>query len=157
MATPLCLWNAWSGGHGLDSRCGGGHEYRMEDRGIFNGRGFWVLALLWLPAGVVAQSVVRFAPGLAEAPGAWLLGLLMGVGSLVFVAPCGLPLALGCRRVWLLGYRRVARWAWIGLGAVTVAATVVAGLLGPVAIAVYAIVLSLPVWAAWWWLAKYAK
>ena len=43
--------------------------------------------------------------------------------------------------------------AWIGLGAVTVAATVVAGLLGPVAIAVYAVVLSLPVWATWWWLA----
>ena len=34
------------------------------------------------------------------------------------------------------------------LGAVTVAAAVVAGLLDPVAIAVYAIVLSLPVWAA---------
>ncbi|MCY4427017.1 MAG: hypothetical protein OXC05_08300 [Halieaceae bacterium] len=129
----------------------------MEDRGIFNGRGFWVLALLWLPAGVVAQSVARLAPGLSEAPGAWLPGLLMGVGSLVFVAPCGLPLALGCRRVWLLGYRRAARWAWFGLGAVTVAATVVAGLLGPVAIAVYAIVLSLPVWAAWWWLTKYAN
>ena len=40
------------------------------------------------------------------------------------------------------------------LGAVTVAASVVAGLLGPIAIALYAIVLSLPVWAAWWWLAK---
>ena len=80
-------------------------------------------------------------------------GLLMGAGSLVFVAPCGLPLALGCRRLRRLGYRRGARWAWIGLGAVTVAASVVAGLLGPIAIAVYAIVLSLPVWVAWWWLA----
>ena len=125
----------------------------MEDRGIFNGRGFWALALLWLPAGVVAQALVRFAPGPAEAPGAWLAGLLMGAGSLVFVAPCGLPLALGCRRLRRLGYRRGARWAWIGLGAVTVAASVVAGLLGPIAIAVYAIVLSLPVWVAWWWLA----
>ena len=125
----------------------------MEDRGIFSGRGFWALALLWLPAGVVAQAVVRFAPGPAEAPGAWLAGLVMGAGSLVFVAPCGLPLALGCRRLRRLGYRRAARWAWIGLGAVTVAASVVAGLLGPIAIAVYAIVLSLPVWVAWWWLA----
>ena len=33
------------------------------------------------------------------------------------------------------------------------AASVVAGLLGPVAIAAYATVLSLPVWGAWWWLA----
>ena len=75
-------------------------------------------------------------------------------GELVLVAPCGLPLALGCRRVWRLGYRRGAGWAWIGLGAVTVAVSVVAGLLGPVAIAVYAVVLSLPVWGAWWWLAN---
>ena len=56
--------------------------------------------------------------------------LLMTAGSLVFFAPCGLPLVLGCRRVWWLGYRRGAGWAWIGLGAVTVAASVVAGLLG---------------------------
>ena len=34
------------------------------------------------------------------------------------------------------------------------AAALVAGLLGPIAIAVYAAVLSLPVWIAWWWLAR---
>ena len=68
--------------------------------------------------------------------------------------PCGLPLALGCRRVWRLGYRRGAGWTWVGLGAVTVAASVVAGLRGPIATALYAIVLSLPLWAAWWWLAN---
>ena len=78
---------------------------------------------------------------------------LMWAGSLVPVAPCGLPLALGCRR-WRLGHRRAAWTAGIGLGAVTVAASLVAGLLGPVAIAVYAAVLSLPVWAAWWWLKR---
>ena len=81
--------------------------------------------------------------------------LLMSAGSLVFVAPCGLPLALGCRRVWHLGYRRAAWAAGIGLGAVTVAASLVAGLLGPIAIAVYAAVLSLPVWLAWWCLARW--
>ena len=81
--------------------------------------------------------------------------LLMSAGSLVFVAPCGLPLALGCRRVWRLGYRRAAWAAGIGLGAVTVAAFLVAGLLGPIAIAVYAAVLSLPVWLAWWCLARW--
>ena len=127
----------------------------MEDRGFFDGRGFWALALLWLPAGVVAQALVRFAPGLVDAPGAGFSGLLMGAGSLVFVAPCGLPLALGCRRLRRLGYRRGGWWAWIGLGAVTVAASVVAGLLGPIAIAVYAIVLSLPVWLGWWCLARW--
>ena len=44
--------------------------------------------------------------------------------------------------------------AGIGLGVLTVAASLVAGLLGPVAIALYAVVLSLPVWAAWGWLKR---
>ena len=129
----------------------------MEDRGIINGGGFWALALLWLPAGVVAQSLVRFLPetGTQASPGLSAAMLPMLAGSLVLVAPCGLPLALGCRRVWRLGYRRGAGWAWIGLGAVTVATSVVAGLLGPIAIAVYAIVLSLPVWLGWWCLARW--
>ena len=127
----------------------------MDDRGLFNGRGFWALALLWLPAGVVAQALVRFLPETGPQAGAGLSPAMlpMLVGSLVLVAPCGLPLALGCRRVWRLGYRRGAGWTWIGLGVLTVAASVVAELLGPVAIALYAIVLSLPVWAGWWWLA----
>ena len=57
--------------------------------------------------------------------------------------------ALGCRRLWRLGDRCVAWVAGIGLGAMTIAASLVAGLLGPVAIAIYAIVLSLPVWLTW--------
>ena len=83
-----------------------------------------------------------------------LLMVPMMVVSLVPVAPCGLPLALGCRRLWRLGYRRAAWTAGIGLGAATVAASLVAGLLGPVAIAVYAAVLSVPVWIAWYWLVR---
>ena len=127
----------------------------MEDRGLFNGRGFWALALLWLPSGIVAQALVRFLPETGPQAGAGLSPAMLPMlaGSLVLVAPCGLLLALGRRRVWRLDYRRGAGWAWIGLGAVTVAASVVAGLLGPVALALYAVVLSLPVWAAWWWLA----
>ena len=67
--------------------------------------------------------------------------------------PCGLPLTLGCRRLWRLGYRRGAWWAGIALGTITVTASVFAGLLGPVAIAICAVVMSLPAWGAWWWLA----
>jgi uncharacterized membrane protein len=37
-----------------------------------------------------------------------------------------------------------------------VAASLVAGLLGPLAIAVYAVLLSLPVWIAGWWLGRRA-
>ena len=45
--------------------------------------------------------------------------------------------------------------AGIALGVLTVLATVFAGLLGPVAIAICAAVLSLPVWIAWLWLARH--
>ena len=128
----------------------------MEERGWFEGRRFWLVALLWLPAGVVVTAAVRFGAGAGPEgeSGMWLAAVPMMAGSLAVVAPCGLPLALGCRRLWRLGRRRAARAAWAGLGAVTVAASLVAGLLGPVAIAVYAAVLSLPVWIAWWWLAR---
>ena len=70
-----------------------GQVRRMDDRGLIKRRGFWLLALLWLPA------AVRFAP--EAGPGMWLSMALMWAGSLV-----------------------------------------------PVAIAVYAAVLSLPVWDA---------
>ena len=51
--------------------------------------------------------------------------------------------------------RPVAAWATgIGLGAVTVAASVLAGLLGPPAITVCAAVPGLPVWIAALWLAR---
>ena len=124
----------------------------MDDQGPIKRRGFWALSLLWLPAGVAVTAAVRFAPEVE--PAMWLSMMLMSAGSLVPVAPCGLWLALGCRRLWRLGYRRAAWTAGIGLGAVTVAASLVAGLLGPVAIAVYAMVISLPVWIAWWWLKR---
>ena len=128
----------------------------MEERLWMVRHGFWPLALIWLPAGVAAQAVVRFPPeaGGAPEPGMWAASAIMAMSSLALLTPCGLPLALGCRRLWRLRYRRAAWAAGIGLGAATVAASLVAGLLGPVAIAIYAIVLSLPVWGTWWWLVR---
>ena len=78
----------------------------------------------------------------------------MWARSLTPVAPCGLPPELGCRRLWRQGYRRTAWTAGVGLGAVTAAASLVAGLLGPIAIAVCALVVSLPAWIAGWRLAR---
>ena len=129
----------------------------MEGRGWIGRHGFWPLALLWLPAGIVAQAAVRFPPdaGPPGDPVPWP-AMLTAAGSLLSVAPCGLPLALGCRRLWRLRYRRAAWLAGIALGAVTVAASLVGGLLGPVAIVICAIVFSLPVWVAWWWLVRRA-
>ena len=115
-------------------------------------RGFWPLALLWLPAGVVVQAMLRF--GASAGAFADPDELLAALGSLAIAVPCGMPLALGCRCLRRLGYRRAAWAAGVGPGVPTVAGTVVAGLLGPIAIAVCAAVLSLPVWIAWGWLAR---
>ena len=107
---------------------------------------FLIGSLVWLPAGVILTSVVRFSEQLAT-PMGWL-SLLAASASLIVVAPCGMPLAFACRRLWRYGYPRVAWLAMAALGAITVAATLIAGLLGPIAIAIYASVLSAPVWLA---------
>lgn len=117
----------------------------MRKRGVIGRCGFWLLALLSLPGGVVVTAVVRFTGGGGPTgePG---MGLAMAptmVLSFLPVAPCGLPLAMSCRRLRWLGRRRTAWTAGIGLGA-----AIVAGLLGPVAVAVHAVVLSVPVWVA---------
>ena len=124
----------------------------MEDRSRIVRRGFWLLALLWLPAGIVAQAAVRFGPSAAGIAGTG--EALAAAGSLAVAAPCGLPLAIACRRLWRLRYRRAAWWVGAGLGALTVAASVFAGLLAPVAVAACAVLLSLPAWAVWFWLAR---
>ena len=107
---------------------------------------FWTGSLLWLPAGVMLTALIRFPEQLLS-PMGWMM-LLGGLASLIFVAPCGLPLALACRQLWRRGYRQAAWASMVVLGLVSIGATLLAGLLGPIAIAVYAIVLSLPVWLA---------
>ena len=81
-------------------------------RPVSRGR-FWLLALLWLPAGVMAAAALRLP--LEEGPavdfGIGPAPALTAAGSLVLVAPCGLLLALACRRLRRLGYRRGAWWA----------------------------------------------
>ena len=61
---------------------------------------FYLLALLWLPAGVVASALIR-GLGIPPEPQALL--------SLLVVAPAGLPLALACRRLHRKGYPRRLR------------------------------------------------
>ena len=99
-------------------------------------------ALLWLPAGVVADEVLR--TGSAE----WVTAPLAAL-ELLLAAPCGLPLALACRRLYRSGYPGAALLAWLALGAASAA-----GLLGQVAIGVQALLAGLPVWVAAWRLTR---
>ena len=117
---------------------------------------FWAAALLWLPAGVVASAAIRFA-SIGVEPGELLTAMAMATSSLVVASVCGLPLALACRRLGRLGHPRLA---WIGgavLGIATVAASILAGLFGPVGIAVVAVVLSAPMWIAVVWRGRQAR
>lgn len=108
---------------------------------------FFLGSLLWLPAGIVVMSLFRNPRFLQEPELSPVTALMMAM-SLIVVAPCGLPLTLGCRLLWRQGYSYAAWCAMAVLGPVTVGASFLAGLLGPVAIALYAAVLSLPVWIA---------
>ena len=92
--------------------------------------GFWLLALLWLPALVIVAVLIQFFPSLGASPSEAELRALhsplavvpMGEVSLwvrlvpafaiaLFVfSPAGLAVALPCRQLWRLGYSWVA---WI--------------------------------------------
>lgn len=101
---------------------------------------FILFSLLWLPFGMLLVTIVRGIPLFIE-PQAWL--------GLIFLAPFGLPLALGCRALWRGGHVTSARVVFIILAPATVWAVLIGGLLGPLGIAIYAIVFSFPAWAVY--------
>ena len=100
--------------------------------------GAGLFSLAWLPAGIALAAMVH-GRSLPAEPDAWL--------SLVPVAPCGLPLALAWVRLRKVGYPGAAWASFLVLAPATAFFSLFAGLLGPIAIAAYAIVLSLPAWA----------
>lgn len=116
----------------------------MTDQPFGSARRFWILSLVWLPVGIAAVSLLRGVP-LPISPET-LFMLPVALFSLALTAPCGLPLALACRRIWRVGSPRAARTSFAILAPLTAVAALFAGLLGPIAIAVYAAVLSVPAW-----------
>lgn len=116
----------------------------MTDQPFGSARKFWGLSLLWLPLGIVVVSLARgVGPPITPET---LFMLPAALLSLAFTAPCGLPLALACRRIWRTGSSRAAWTTFAVLAPLTSVAALFAGLLGPVAIAIYAAVLSVPAW-----------
>ena len=106
---------------------------------------FLLISLLWLPIGVLAFSVFRGVLWPLESH-AWM--------SLVVLSPFGLPLALACRKLWLRGHPIVSAVAFLLLAPLTSSSSIFAGLLGPVAIAVYAAIISTPAWLLYYLLRR---
>lgn len=116
-------------------------RHRRKESAVADGRnaprstGFWLLALLWLPALVIGAILVDTYPSLGASPSAfelsvfhtpltvvpmgevqlWVRFVPMFVIALFVFSPAGLAVALPCRQLWRLGYRRTA-WT-IGVAA----------------------------------------
>ena len=96
-----------------------------------------ILSLVWLPAGIVLQSLSR-GFDLQLDP-----NYLM---SLAPVAPMGLLLVFPCWRLIRKGYRRLGIILLVILGGVSVFAVTLWGLLGPIGMLAAAAASSLPAW-----------
>lgn len=113
-----------------------------------------LLLSLWLPLAVVAQAVVRSGFGAIPAPP--MPGPMMAaavVPLFVFTWPAGIPLTMAVRRLYPRSQAAAYGCAAV-LGPVTAAAATVGGLLGPVAVWIYAAILSLPAWLVLWVLSR---
>ena len=113
-----------------------------------------LLLALWLPLAVAAQAFLRFGFStmpLPPMPGSMMTAAI--VPLFVFAWPAGIPLTMAVRR--LHQRDRVAAFGCAAvLGPLTIAAATVGGLLGPVAVWIYATVLSLPAWFVLWLLKR---
>ena len=110
-----------------------------------------LLLSLWLPLAVAARAVVRFGPGAVLEPTPLMA---MAVGTLfVFTWPAGIPLTAAVRRLHARSPRAAYACAAV-LGPLTTAAATIGGLLGPIAVWLYALVLSVPAWLVLWLLAR---
>ena len=109
-----------------------------------------LLLSLWLPLAVVAQALVRFGfnPGpVPPMPGPMMAAAI--VPLFVFTWPAGIPLTLAVRRLYPRSQAAAYGCAAV-LGPLTTLAATVGGLLGPIAVWIYAAVLSLPAWLVLW-------
>ncbi len=102
---------------------------------------FWAIAFLWLPAGIFLTALIRFGLSVFEEKG--------GDGHIFLMIVCavsGLFLALACRKLWHQD-RKISIYAcMLILGPLSIFGVLIAGLLGPLMMLLYAAVISLPAW-----------
>ena len=111
-----------------------------------------LLLALWLPLAVAAQAALRFGLGGLERMPPPMIA--MAVGTLfLFTWPAAIPLTVAVRRLHARS-REAAYVCAAVLGLLTTAAATVGGVLGPIAVWVFAAVLAAPAWLALWILAR---
>lgn len=98
-----------------------------------------LISVLWLPAGIASMAAIHGASWVF-APGAW--------PSLAAAAAGGVPLMLAWRRLRRRGWPGAAWASFLALAPATVATALLAGqlMLGPLAVAGYSVLVSLPAW-----------
>ena len=110
-----------------------------------------LLLSLWLPLAVVAQALVRFGfnPGpVPPMPGPMMAAAIV---PLIRVHLAGRDSADRCRPPAVSALAGLAAYGCAAvLGPLTTLAATVGGLLGPIAVWIYAAVLSLPAWLVLW-------
>ena len=102
---------------------------------------FWIIALGWLPAGIVLNALARFGLSVFADKGGDGRGFLMFITAI-----CGLFLALACRKLWQQDRKISACICALVLGSISVTGVLFAGLLGPLVMLFSASVISLPAW-----------
>ena len=109
---------------------------------------FVLLASLWLPFGMLSGDYSQRNS---------LIYRTAGVAGIDLSGTIRFPLALACRALWR-GKHVVSAWVtFIVLAPATVWAVLIGGLLGPLGIAIYAIVFSFPAWAVYGFFRHRAK
>lgn len=102
---------------------------------------FGITAFIWLPAGIFLSALIRFGLSVLEDKGGDGQVFLMAVAAI-----SGLFLAFACRKLWQYGRRVSVYICALVLGPLSILGVLFAGLLGPLMMLFYALVISFPAW-----------
>ncbi len=102
---------------------------------------FGFIAFTWLPAGIIFISFIRFGLSVFQYAGGQGQGMMM-----FFSCLSGLFLAFACRKLWLQERKVPMYTCAILLGPTSVLGVLMAGLLGPLMMLLYAAIISSPAW-----------
>ncbi|MCY4218271.1 MAG: hypothetical protein OXE56_03230 [Gammaproteobacteria bacterium] len=104
---------------------------------------FLVTAFTWLPAGITLISFIRFGLSVFQNTG--------GADEIMLMFYCSLSgffLAFACKKLWFQERKTSTVMCAVLLGPITIFGVLIAGLLGPIMMLLYAAIISIPAWLA---------